>query len=64
MEITFSHEVHTVPNVSMITNGTVEVDGEIVPVLDLQIKGGEDSVQELLTFTYRVVAQTSTTITI
>jgi len=64
MEITFSHEVQTVPNVSMITNGTIEVYGTVVPVFDLQIKGGEDSVQELLTFSYRVVAQTSTTITI
>jgi len=35
MEITFSHDVQIVPNTSMITNGTIEVDEEVGPVLYL-----------------------------
>ena len=64
MEITFSRAINTVPNVNMITNGTIEVDGEVVPVLELWIQGGEDSVQQLLKCMFRVVAQTPTTISI
>jgi len=48
----------------MITNGTVDLEHRVVPVLDIEIVAGEDSEQEKLGFTWRVVAQTATTLTL
>lgn len=58
-EISFSEDIYTVPNITMITNGTVAINGEELPVLHLEIEPGEDSDLKMLGFTWRVVSQTA-----
>jgi len=48
----------------MFTNGTVVINEQAVPVLDVRIDPGEDSDPENLGFTWRAVSQTPTTLTI
>jgi len=60
----FTEEIQAVPNLTMITNGTIEVNAEVRPVLDIEIVPGEDSEQENLGFTWYVVSQTNTTLTV
>jgi len=48
-----------VPNLTMITNGTIVIDGKEWPVLHIEIVPGEDSDSAKLGFTWRVVAQSS-----
>ena len=62
--ITFSEPIELVPNLTIITNGTVEVDGKTVPVLELRIEPGEDSDPAKMNFTFRAVAQTPRTLTL
>ena len=42
----------------MINNGTIEIDGKVYPVLEVEVKPGLDSDPEELKFTWEVVAQT------
>jgi len=37
VEITFSEPIELVPNLTIITNGTVDVDGKTSPVLEIEI---------------------------
>ena len=64
MEITFSQDIQVVTNLTMITNGTITVDEEVYPVLDIQIVPGEDSDRGMLGFTWRVVSQTNRTLVV
>jgi len=64
VEITFSEPIEIVPNLTIITNGTVEVNGKISPVLELEILPGEDSDPANFNFTFKAVAQTSTKLTL
>jgi len=38
----------------MITNGTIEINRQMVPVLHLEIVPGDDSDSKMLGFTWRV----------
>jgi len=64
MEIGLTKEIQTIPKLTMITNGTIEVNGEMHPVLELDIEPGEDSEEENLGFTWYAVSMTNTTLTI
>jgi len=56
-KIRFSSAINTVPNLTMINNGTVEVDGEVYPVLQIDVEPGMDSFIKDLRFEYNVTAQ-------
>jgi len=58
LELTFSEEIEPVANLTMINNGTIEIDGKVYPVLEVEVKPGLDSDPEELKFTWEVVAQT------
>ena len=60
LEITFSEEIEPVANLTMINNGTIEIEGKVYPVLEVEVKPGLDSDPEELKFTWEVVAQTPT----
>ena len=64
MEISFSEDIQIVPNVTMITNGTVTVDEKVYPVLEIEIVPGEDSDEEMLGYTWRAVSQTNRTLVV
>jgi len=64
VEITFSEPIELVPNLTIITNGTVDVDGKTSPVLELEIFPGEDSDPAKFNFTFKVVTQTPTKLTL
>lgn len=64
LRVTFTQPVYTVPNLTIINNGTIELKGKVVPVLDIEIVPGEDSNSEDLLFTWEVVSQTATTLEI
>jgi len=48
----------------MITNGTVTIDSETYPVLEITVVPGEDSDPARLTLDWIVVSQTSTSLQI
>ena len=56
MEFVFTKEIQTVPNLNMLTNGTIEVNAEMHPVLELDIEPGEDSEKEKLGFTWYAIS--------
>ena len=60
VEITFSSGIHIAPNMTMIRNGTIEIDGADWPVLLLEIDPGWDSDPEKHKFDWVTVNQTST----
>jgi len=60
VEITFSSGIHIAPNMTMIRNGTIEIDGNFWPVLLLEIDPGWDSDPEKHKFDWIIVNQTST----
>jgi len=64
VEIFFSSDIHSVPNLTMIQNGTIEVDGEVFPVFAVEVVPGEDSDTQRLYFTWEVISQTNDTLTI
>ena len=47
-----------VPDLAMITNGTVEIDDERVPVFDIEIIPSDDSNPEYLKFDWNVTSMT------
>ena len=55
--IQFTKEVHTVPNLTIINNGTVMVNGEEKPVLHLEMIPGMSSNIEDLKFTWNATFQ-------
>ena len=59
--IMFTEEVRILPNLTMINNGTTEVDGVEVPVLQLDIIPGKFSHENVkkLGFTWNATEQTS-----
>jgi len=56
IEIAFSSEIQLVPNMTLITNGTIQIKHEDVPVLNVTIEPGEDSDPSKLNFTWRAVS--------
>jgi len=62
VEITFSREIFTVPNLTMITNGTIIVDedeGIVERVLRIEVLPGVASDIKYLDFEWEAVNQTS-----
>jgi len=41
--LTFSEDIIQVPNLTLLTNGTIEVDGVVYPVLHLEVEEGLES---------------------
>ena len=62
VEIVFSAPVFTVPNLTMITNGTTIIREKPYPVLEVRILPGIDSDPSKHKFWWEAVAQTSTTL--
>ena len=54
----FTQPIHTVPNLTLINNGTIEIAKEVYPVLELIIEPGADSDPVNLGFDWNVTAQT------
>ena len=62
--VSFSEDMRIVPDLTMITNGTVSVDGVRRPVFDVEIIPGVDSDPSQLSFGWSVVEMTSRSISI
>lgn len=59
VEISFSVDVYIVPNVTILNNGTIEIDEEVYPVLQIEVESGGITDQKRLNFTWEVVKQTA-----
>ena len=64
LNLVFSEDVLPVPDLDMITNGTVTIESTTYPVLEITVEPGEDSDPARLTLDYEVVNQTSSSLTI
>jgi len=62
IQISFSEDIFVVPNLAMITNGTVEIDKVEQRVILIEIDPGEDSDPAYLLFDWEAIAQTKRTI--
>jgi len=64
----FSQEIFQVPNLTMITNGTVLVSDESgkqsYPVLEIMLQPGEDSDAQHLKLSWKAILQTPTKLVI
>ena len=58
MLVKFSENMLIVPDLAMITNGTVEIDDGRVPVFDIEIIPSDDSNPENLKFDWNVTSMT------
>ena len=56
--ITFSEDMHIVPDLKMIEEGTVEIGKEQLPVFKVEVIAGEDSDPSRLLFTWHIVEMT------
>ena len=60
--ISFSEDMRIIPDLRMITQGTVEVKGEQRPVFDVEVIPGRDSDPEKLSFEWNIVEMTLRTV--
>ena len=58
--IKFSERMVVVPDLQMITNGTVAIDGITVPVFDVEVIPSNDTDPDNLSFDSNVTAMTNT----
>ena len=56
--VTFSQDVHIVPELSMIKDGTINIDDVELPVLQIEVKPGEDSDPSKLSFEWQLIDMT------
>jgi len=56
--INFTEDLITVPDLDFINKGTVVVDGEVVPVLHLEINAAENSNPRKRISEWKVISQT------
>ena len=62
--VTFSNDIHILPKLSMLNNGTITINGVEQPVFKVDVVHGEDSDPSKLEFTWQVVKMTSREISI
>ena len=58
MDVKFSERMQVVSDLSMITNGTVSIDGKKMPVFDIEIIPADDSDPDMLKFDWNVISMT------
>ena len=52
------------PNLTLLTNGTIEIDDVVYPVLHLEVEEGHDSNPQTLKFSWEAIRQTNRTLVI
>ena len=52
VEISFDQDMHVVPDVSMITDGRVKINGTEYPIVQIQVVNGPDSDPKNLGFSW------------
>ena len=62
--VSFSQRMRIIPDLAMITNGTVIIDGQRQPVFDVEIIPSLDSDNSKLTFEWNILEMTERTISI
>jgi len=62
--LSFSEDILQVPNLTLLTNGTIEIDDVVYPVLHLEVEEGHESNPYNLRFSWEAIRQTNRTLVI